>query len=340
MHKLIRIIEDLQLNLQDKVVITEAATGPYAATVAAAAYAGAEVHAFVRDSKYGSVEDVKTQVLNLCQLLNSKKDINFYDSKDKLPWEYADVITNSGSLRPILDEYLSRCKSTCVLTLMFEAWEYREQDFRLHTCKNQGIQVGGVNERHPSVDVFGYLGDMVIRLIQDAGVTPYRNNFLVVGNNDFVPYMLKPLVHAAQRVGVFALAKYQQEITELGAEYLGEFDAFRVSKEWESTEAVIYTGSPFTQSRWSEADSLSVTELQKLTHPLVLRFAGDIDELEFQKKQIAFYPSIVASGHMGIIPSQIGWDPILRLQTGGLKVAELMHKNESHYQGIELVQYL
>ena len=340
MHKLIQIIEELELNLHGKVIITEAATGPYAATVAAAAYAGAEVHAFVRESKYGSVEEVKSQVLNLCQQLNSTGAIHFYESKDQLPWERADVITNSGSLRPILDEYLTRCKSTCVLTLMFEAWEYREQDFRLETCKKKGIQVGGVNERHPDVDVFGYLGDMVIRLIQDAGITPYRNKFLVVGNNDFVPYMLKPLVHAAQRVGVFTLAKYKQEISELGAEYLGEFDAFNVSKDWESSEAVVYTGSPFTQARWTNEDVLKAKELQKLAKPLLLRFAGDIDETALQKNQIACYPAVVPSGHMGIIPSQIGWDPILRLQTGGLKVAELMHKNETHYKGIELVQYL
>lgn len=340
MHKLIRISNELALDLAGKVVITEAASGPYAATAVYAALAGADVHAFVKDSRFGSVAEVKEQVLALASPLNCANRIQFYESKDLLPWSIADVVTNSGSLRPIADEYLLQCPNSCVLSLMFEDWEYREQDFSLTTCKQKNIRVVGVNERHPQVDVFGYLGDMVIRLIQDAGKTPYRNAFIVVGNNDFVPYMLKPLTASAARVGVFAPSNYKSSIDHLGAQYLGESENFHVQPEWESAEAVIYTGAPFTHVRWHETDSLHVSELSKLNNPLLLRFAGDIDEQNLTAHNIAYYPRAVASGHMGIIPSQIGWDPILRLQAGGLKVAELAHKNETQYKGIELVQYL
>jgi hypothetical protein len=43
---------------------------------------------------------------------------------------------------------------------------------------------------------------------------------------------------------------------------------------------------------------------------------------------------------MGILPSAIGWDPIIRLQAGSLKVAELMKTNEVIYNNFELAQYL
>lgn len=340
MHKLIRISNELALDLAGKVVITEAASGPYAATAVYAALAGADVHAFVKDSRFGSVSEVKEQVISLAAQLNCQNRISFYESRHDLPWSKADIITNSGSLRPIADEFIVQCPNSCVLSLMFEEWEYREQDFSLTTCKQNNIRVVGVNERHPQVDVFGYLGDMVIRLIQDAGKTPYRNSFIVVGNNDFVPYLLQPLTAAAARVGVFAPSNYKLKIEQLGAQYLGEFASFQILPEWESTEAVIYTGAPFTHVRWHESDSLRASELSKLNAPVLLRFAGDIDEKHLATNNVTFYPSAVASGHMGIIPSQIGWDPILRLQAGGLKVAELAHKNETQYKGIELVQYL
>ena len=51
-------------------------------------------------------------------------------------------------------------------------------------------------------------------------------------------------------------------------------------------------------------------------------------------------PENVPAGHMGILPSAIGWDPIIRLQAGSLKVAELMKTNETHYNNFELAQYL
>jgi hypothetical protein len=43
---------------------------------------------------------------------------------------------------------------------------------------------------------------------------------------------------------------------------------------------------------------------------------------------------------MGILPSAIGWDPIVRLQAGSLKVAELMKTNEVNFNNEALAQYL
>jgi hypothetical protein len=43
---------------------------------------------------------------------------------------------------------------------------------------------------------------------------------------------------------------------------------------------------------------------------------------------------------MGVLPSAIGYDPIIRLQAGGLKVGELLIKNETSFNGIPLVDMI
>ena len=53
---------------------------------------------------------------------------------------------------------------------MFEAWEFREADLDLAACRDRGIRVAAVNERHPDVGVFPFLGPLCVRLLADAGV--------------------------------------------------------------------------------------------------------------------------------------------------------------------------
>jgi hypothetical protein len=65
-----------------------------------------------------------------------------------------------------------------------------------------------------------------------------------------------------------------------------------------------------------------------------MRYAGDLNESALNNKGIRYYPNHVQSGHMGILPSAIGYDPIIRLQSGGLKAGEALlngryiYKNE------------
>lgn len=339
-EKLQHIIQDLNIQLEGDYVLTEAASGAYACTPVLAALAGAEVHAFARDSKYGSANDCIEQVKVLAEKCGVSEQIHFHTEKNEMPWERATVVTNSGALRPLDSTILQRVSSSCRIPLMFEAWEFRSQDLDLDFCKSKGIQVAGTNERHEQVDVFGYLGDMVVRLIQDAKQTPYRNKFIVVSNNDFTPYLCKPLVNMSAAVGVYCPQEYKSEIENLGATYLGDWNENQIPNDWKSASAVIYTGSPFSDNLWGKFPLLNLEVWKSLNLPLVLRFAGDLKETDFLQHKIEFYPSNVPAGHMGILPSAIGWDPIIRLQAGSLKVAELMKTNESHYNNFELAQYL
>lgn len=339
-EKLQHIIQDLNIQLQNECVLTEAASGAYACTPVLAAIAGAEVHAFARDSRYGSANECIREVQTLAELCGVSNRIHFHSEKNEMPWERATVITNSGALRPLDSPTLGRVSASCRIPLMFEAWEFRPQDLDLDFCKSKGICVAGTNERHPQVDVFGYLGDMVVRLIQDAKQTPYRNKFIVVSNNDFTPYLCKPLVSMSAAVGVYCPLEYKSEIENLGATYLGDWNVAEIPNDWKSASAVIYTGSPFSENLWGTFPLLNFNIWKSLNSPLLLRFAGDVREADLVQHEINFHPKNVPAGHMGILPSAIGWDPIIRLQAGSLKVAELMKTNETHYNNFELAQYL
>ena len=339
-EKLQHTIQDLNIQLQNECVLTESASGAYACTPVLAALGGAEVHAFARDSKYGSARECIKEVQTLAELCGVSDRIHFHTEKNEMPWERATVITNSGAMRPLDSAVLERVSASCRIPLMFEAWEFRAQDLDLDFCKLKGIRVAGTNERHPQTDVFGYLGDLVVRLIQDAKQTPYRNKFIVVSNNDFTPYLCKPLVSMSAAVGVYCPLEYKSEIENLGATYLGDWNSTEIPNDWKSTSAVIYTGSPFSENLWGNFPLLNFHVWKSLNSPLLLRFAGDVSEADFVQHEINFHPEQVPAGHMGILPSAIGWDPIIRLQAGSLKVAQLMKTNEVNYNNEVLAQYL
>jgi hypothetical protein len=339
-EKLQHIIKDLNIQLEGDCVLTEAASGAYACTPVLAALAGAEVHAFARHSHYGTANECIEQVKALAEKCGVSNRIHFHIEKNEMPWEKATVITNSGALRPLDSAILERVSSSCRIPLMFEAWEFRSQDLDLDFCKSKGIAVAGTNERHAQVDVFGYLGDMVVRQIQDAKQTPYRNKFIVVSNNDFTPFLFTSLVKMSEGVGVYCPLEYKSEIENLGATYLGDWNETEIPVEWKSAAAVIYTGSPFSENLWGKFPLLNLEVWKNLNSPLFLRFAGDLNEGDFLQHEIEFYPSNVPAGHMGILPSAIGWDPIVRLQAGSLKVTELMKTNEVNLNNEELAQYL
>ena len=48
--------------------------------------------------------------------------------KDAAPLEDADIVTNSGHLRPLDEEAVGRMKPGAAIPLMYEAWELRPDD--------------------------------------------------------------------------------------------------------------------------------------------------------------------------------------------------------------------
>ncbi len=77
--KILKIISELQLDLSNKTVLTEAATGAYVVTSIIAAAAGAKVIALTKSTQYGTVEDVKNQTNEIVKLFSENLNINIVE---------------------------------------------------------------------------------------------------------------------------------------------------------------------------------------------------------------------------------------------------------------------
>jgi hypothetical protein len=340
--KLIKQVKALNLNLKGKVVLTEAASGAYVVTPLIAAIAGAKVFAYSKTTKYGTVSEIfsKTQ-----QYIDEYKEgeLNITFIKELTPEiiAQADIITNSGHLRPLDESKLKYAKDSLVIPLMYEAWEWRDSDIDIKYVQKRGFKIGATNERHPQIDVFNYLGDMALKQIFDVGICPYGNSFILLCNNDFGPFIAKTLSKLCMNLGVIDLDsnkdKYDLDIID----WIGGFPNVKVPEKYKKSEAIIFTAYPFDQSWIGEDKPIDINSLiEQFETPFTLRFCGDIDCEVFDKYELNYYPKEVKSGHMGILPSAIGYDPIIRLQSGGLKVGELMLKQETSFAGKTLLEYL
>ena len=116
--KLFKRVEALGLDLKGKTVLTEAASGAYVVTPVLAALAGAKVYAFTRTTRYGTVEEIFANTKKLIDDCTSRKlDITLIDKITPEIIAQADIITNSGHLRPLNEEKLQYAKDNVVIPL-------------------------------------------------------------------------------------------------------------------------------------------------------------------------------------------------------------------------------
>jgi hypothetical protein len=222
---------------------------------------------------------------------------------------------------------------------MYEAWEWRNADMDINYIRKRGFKIGATNERHPDVDVFSYLGDMALKLIFDAGLCPYKNRFILLCNNDFGPYIARILAAVCDKLAVIDLDEHKKHYNPDQVDWIGGFPELNIPESYKNAEAILFTAYPFDKIWIGEHSTIKVQEIRsKLADPFLLRFAGDVDESFLQKKGIRLFPEHVHSGHMGILPSAIGYDPIIRLQSAGLKVGELLLNNLTHYKDKPLAE--
>ncbi|MFE3779760.1 hypothetical protein ACFXPA_16550 [Amycolatopsis sp. NPDC059090] len=281
-------VERTGLDLGGRIVVTEAATGAYAVTPLLAAMAGAsEVRALSRDSRYGTAREAEDAIIRLAE--RAGVAVQFSRVKDASLFDGADVVTNSGHLRPLDAKAISWLRPGSAVSLMYEPWELRPDEVDLEACHARGVHVAGPNEHHPDIGVFAYSGVMAVKQLLDAGVPVLGSRVLLLCDN------------------VFA-SDIEQGITALGGQVTA---AGRV-------DAVLVALSPRPEP---VLDALAVERIRE-AHPgaVLVQFWGDIE-----RDDLAVWPPEAPdAGHMGILPSAVGADPIVALQAGGLKVGELL----------------
>lgn len=176
---------DFDLNLKNKIVYTEAATGNYICTPIAAAISGAKVYCITNDSKYGTKEEVSNYLENTIELLDEAVEIILFDNKALIPLEEVDIVTNTGFVRPIDKKMIDRLNSKAVISLMWEPWELRSKEIDVEYCKEKGIKIYGTNENDPRLKTMDYLGFMALYFLLQNKITPMRK-VLLLGNTKFL----------------------------------------------------------------------------------------------------------------------------------------------------------
>jgi hypothetical protein len=301
-----RAIAATGLNLSEMTVLTEAASGAYGVTAVIAAMAGARhVHAFTRPSRHGSVAEVTGWTLQLAKAAGVAERIGIIEEVPPDILGAVDIVTNSGHLRPLTAALIERLPDSAVIALMFEAWELRPQDIDLQACAQRGIPVVGVNERHQEVDVFSFLGPLCAKHLHDCGLAVYRNRIALVCDNGFAEPIIRGLVGLGARVDVFAsVAAMHRE-------------------EW---DAVVVALLPAREPRIGHAEARHLATVIP-PEALIVQFWGDVNRHAAMSHNLNVWPTRPPSaGHMAVLLSEIGPEPIVRLQAGGLRAAEWIRR--------------
>jgi len=338
-HKLKECVENLSLDLRGKTVLTEAASGHYVVTPVLAALAGANVYAFSRTTRYGHVEEIFENTRKWMQACGVDAHLITEITPEIIA--QADVITNTGHLRPLTADMLQHAKDSVVIPLMYEAWEWRGADMDIEYIRRRGIKIAATNERHPDIDVFNYLGDMAMQQIFEAGTCPYRNKFVLVCNNDFGPYIAKVIARNCAGLAVIDTEENRGRYDMDNITWIGGFPDINIPESFRNADGIIFTAYPFDQTWIGNNTPISAQKIKdQFNSPLILRFDGHVDTAVLREKGIRYFPEHVEPGHMGVLPSAVGLDPTIRLQAGGLKVAEAMMKGDFMYKNIHVGEWM
>jgi hypothetical protein len=299
-----RRIDVLGLDLGGLEVVTEAATGAYASTAVIAALAGAYVHACARDTHaHGSAQEAIEATRQLARRAGVEARISFSPGVPPGVLRTCDILTNSGRIRPITRAMVDRLPDKAVIALMFEAWEFRGTDLDLAACRERDIRIAAVNERHGDVAVFPFLGPLCVCLLRDAGTRVAGKRVAVICDNPFADFLVKGLAEA-------------------GAEALLFSSPWRLmAGPW---DAVVMALLP-------QAQPLGLEQLEsvacKAPGALVAQFWGDMDRTAAATLGLRVCPEVEPGrGHMGILLNRLGHEPIVRLQAGSLKAAEIVRR--------------
>jgi hypothetical protein len=292
------------LDLTDLVIFTEAATGAYAVTPVIAALSGARrVFALAQPSNHGTVEEIERTTMHLAEIAKVADRVEVVTRKQREIIAQADIITNSGHVRPIDLEMVTWMKPTAVVPLMFESWEFRPGDLDLEACAKYSIPVAGTNEQNPAIEVFQFLGMMAVRLLLDAGVAVWGSRILILSDNPFRPFHERGLALAGAVVEGAATLEQLSEPAH--------------------PDAILVALRPRDQPVIGRREAGLIA--QHYPGAIVAQFWGDLDRSALAQFDVPFWPlEAPLPGHQGILPSGIGPEAVIRLQAGGLKVGEVM----------------
>ncbi len=313
--------DKFKINLSDKNILTEAATGNYICTPILAALGGANVTAFAKESNYGSFAEIENQIYSCADSLGVSGRIRITKDLNNEDLSNIDLVTNTGFLRPINSTLISRLKSDCVIPLMWEPWEFRPKELDIDACRRKGIKVYGTNESDDRLKTMDYIGFICIFFLLKEKRTPLSTNILVIGCKKFTTPIFK----------ILSSNNYNFETVEsenkIDSKIVDKFDTIIIAEH--SLNNLIVGATD---------DALINENILSQDH-LIIHIAGNVDFGKIKSKK---YPENPANfGYMSYTTDFIDPSAVFDLHAGGLKVAEgMLSAKQLNLHGVDYKNYM
>ncbi len=302
--KIKKSIDKFALNLDNKTVLTEAASGNYVVTPIIAALAGANVLAITKNSQYASIKEVIKETYALARKFNIDSHITIITDKTQIDYQAIDIVTNTGFVRPINKSMIDQLSNECVIPLMWEPWEFRESELDLDYCVLKGIKVYGTNENDERLQTMKYIGLTVLYFLLHNKMTSFSTKVLILGNENFT----FPIEQVLQRNG-YACRTIMNYDTKIN---LKEYQALVVAEHKVDNLIIGETKDAYIKGS-------NLLESQYIIH-----ICGNVHLEKIKCKVNTQNPA--KFGYMSYTTDFIDNQAVIDLHTAGLKVAEGMIK--------------
>jgi hypothetical protein len=309
-------ISKVDLNLSGLTVLTELGSDDYMLLPLIAKLGGADrVIAWTRDSRYGTADDNEKNfyayVKNIGEVgagIEIRK--NKRSTSDVAA---ANIITNSGMIRPINADLLKSASSRkLVIPLMYDSWEFRNTDIDLDYCGQRNIKVCGVNENDANFPIFQYVRSLAIKMALNAGYEILENKILVWSGDSFGQEV------ASAFLGMGAANVFLTNDWQVARNLLGEIDFIYICDYRENR--------PYFEAK----NLFPFSEIADIApHIGFVHLYGHIEVQKVTQNGFSIYPE--SDGYpqaMTFTLADAGVVPLVRLITAGLRAAQEIIHNE------------
>jgi hypothetical protein len=314
------VVDQFSLDLSGLLVYTEAAPGAYLYAPLLAAIAGAEqVIGYTKDSQFGTATEVERKLRACAELDGRALRIKVVREKTSTDVGAADIITNTGFVRPITWQIIEWMKPTAVVPLMWETWEFRSEDLDLQYCREKGILVLGTNEHEAPCDMAPYSGFLALKLLFDLDFEGYGTRVILLGGQAtlggaiqryFVDVGIESTWFGAGDGPWEPYEALQNHFETHGARY----DVIVVAEHGDDRNLIGKEGSLTLESILQVNPSISVGVI-----------SGNVDADSLRASRLRYFPEELRPfGYMSYQPYLLGPRPVLELFGAGLKVGESM----------------
>jgi hypothetical protein len=324
-------VDNLALDLNGLTVLTECASHAYGFLPVLAALAGAQVHAAGRDSSYGKFEANKAFIDSLLQKSGLQGHVVFHDTNiPEATWKEADIITNSGFLRPLSQDKIERLHETAVIPLMWETWEFRKGEIDIEACQRKRIPVIGTNEHYKHANMFPYPGMLALKCLFEAGLEVANTKIVLLGAG-----LTGKLIARTLKNNEVDFWWFGSETNE--AEGLRPYHELKSILSHERIDALLVADHVYKDEVLGSAGFLDFHELKnKFPFVKLCHICGNVNAAELKQVQLEYFPdNIKPFGYMSYETINLGWEPVILLGAAGLKVGEISARARRAGKSIE-----